>query len=134
MASLREMKGKFNAAYPYGFNREDLKYADLDNDKVILINYTSGTTGFSKGVMLTGNNLAGNVMFGVRSHLHYKGSKCISFLPLAHAYGCAFDLLVPLAVGTHITLLGKIPSPKILLKALKNRYSRCSIKRLCGGR
>ena len=90
--------------------------------------------------MLTGNNLAGNVMFGVRSHLHYKGSKCISFLPLAHAYGCAFDLLVPLAVGTHITLLGKIPSPKILLKALeeirfiKNRYSRCSIKRLCGGR
>ena len=58
-------------------------------------------------------------MFGVRSHLHYKGSKCISFLPLAHAYGCAFDLLVPLAVGTHITLLGKIPSPKILLKALE---------------
>ena len=69
--------------------------------------------------MLTGNNLAGNVMFGIRSHLHYKGSKCISFLPLAHAYGCAFDLLVPLAVGTHITLLGKIPSPKILLKALE---------------
>ena len=97
----------------------DIKYADLDNDKVILINYASGTTGFSKGVMLTGNNLAGNVMFGVRSHLHYKGSKCISFLPLAHAYGCAFDLLVPLAVGTHITLLGKIPSPKILLKALE---------------
>ena len=116
---LREMKRKFKATYPNGFNREDIKYADLDNDKVILINYTSGTTGFSKGVMLTGNNLAGNVMFGVRSHLHYKGSKCISFLPLAHAYGCAFDLLVPLAVGTHITLLGKIPSPKILLKALE---------------
>ena len=84
-----------------------------------MINYTSGTTGFSKGVMLTGNNLGGNVCFGISSKLHFSGSKCLSFLPLAHAYGCAFDLLVPLAVGTHITLLGKIPSPKILLKALE---------------
>lgn len=116
---LRDMKRRFKNTYPNGFSRSDIRYADLGNDKVILINYTSGTTGFSKGVMLTGNNLAGNVMFGVRSHLHYKGSKCISFLPLAHAYGCAFDLLTPLAVGTHITLLGKIPSPKILLKALE---------------
>lgn len=68
--------------------------------------------------MLTHNNLCGNVMFGMRSHLHYRGSRCLSFLPLAHAYGCAFDMLVPLAVGTHITLFGKLPSPKALLKAL----------------
>ena len=109
----------FLKAYPHGFARNDIKYADLENDKVSLINYTSGTTGFSKGVMLTGNNLAGNTCFGIESGLHYRGSKCLSFLPLAHAYGCAFDLLTPLAVGTHITLLGKIPSPKILLKALE---------------
>lgn len=115
---MRDLKRKFRAAYPSGFMPEHVQYAELDNDKVSIINYTSGTTGFSKGVMLTGNNLAGNVMYGVRSHLHYKHSKCLSFLPLAHAYGCAFDLLVPLAVGSHITLLGKIPSPKILLKAL----------------
>lgn len=61
--------------------------AELANDKVILINYTSGTTGFSKGVMLTGNNLGGNVCFGISSKLHFSGSKCLSFLPLAHAYG-----------------------------------------------
>ena len=66
-------EARFKNTYPNGFSRSDIRYADLDNDKVILINYTSGTTGFSKGVMLTGNNLAGNVMFGVRSHLHYKG-------------------------------------------------------------
>lgn len=116
---LGDMDNLFKKAYPNGFTKEDVRFAELSNDKVILINYTSGTTGFSKGVMLTGNNLAGNVCFGISSKLHFSGSKSLSFLPLAHAYGCAFDLLVPLAVGTHITLLGKIPSPKILLKALE---------------
>lgn len=116
---LGDMDKLFKKAYPKGFTRDDVRFAELTNDKVILINYTSGTTGFSKGVMLTGNNLGGNVCFGISSKLHFSGSKCLSFLPLAHAYGCAFDLLVPLAVGTHTTLLGKIPSPKILLKALE---------------
>ena len=116
---LGDMDKLFKKAYPKGFTRDDVRFAELTNDKVILINYTSGTTGFSKGVMLTGNNLGGNVCFGISSKLHFSGSKCLSFLPLAHAHGCAFDLLVPLAVGTHITLLGKIPSPKILLKALE---------------
>ena len=78
----------------------------------MLFNYTSGTTGFSKGVMLTGNNLAGNVTFGIRTGLLKKGEKVLSFLPLAHAYGCAFDFLTATAVGTHVTLLGKTPSPK----------------------
>ena len=116
---LGDMDKLFKKAYPKGFTKNDVRFAELSNDKVILINYTSGTTGFSKGVMLTGNSLGGNVCFGISSRLHFPGSKCLSFLPLAHAYGCAFDLLVPLAVGTHITLLGKIPSPKILLKALE---------------
>ena len=116
---LGDMDKLFKKAYPKGFTRDDVRFAELTNDKVILINYTSGTTGFSKGVMLTGNNLGGNVCFGISSKLHFSGSKCLSFLPLAHAYGCAFDLIVPMAVGTHITLLGKIPSPKILLKALE---------------
>ena len=68
-------------------------------------------------VMLTLGNLGGNVRFGVRSRLHFRGSRALSFLPLAHAYGCAFDMLVPLAVGTHVTILGKLPTPKLLLKA-----------------
>ncbi len=106
-------------AYPDGFTKENIEYTTLSNDKVMLLNYTSGTTGFSKGVMLTGNNLAGNVTFGIRTKLLVKGDRVLSFLPLAHAYGCAFDFLTATAVGTHVTLLGKIPSPKILLKAFE---------------
>lgn len=117
-SSLRGLSRRFKTVYPHGFEKNCVKFTELENDKVLIINYTSGTTGFSKGVMLTGNNLAGNTVFGIKSKLHFKGSRCLSFLPLAHAYGCAFDMLVPLAVGTHITLLGKIPSPKILINAM----------------
>lgn len=108
----------FRKRYPRGFMPEDVRYRYFKPDSVAEINYTSGTTGFSKGVMLTLNNLCGNVVFGIRSHLHYQGSRCLSFLPLAHAYGCAFDMLTPLAVGTHITLFGRLPAPKLLMKAL----------------
>jgi len=110
---------RFKKLYPDGFKAKDIKYNHLDGDSTAIINYTSGTTGFSKGVMLTLDNLRGNVVFGIRSNLHYQGSRVLSFLPLAHAYGCAFDMLVPLAVGTHITLLGKTPTPALLLKAMK---------------
>ncbi len=115
---LSSMKSEFKRRYPHGFNREDVTYRDMPKEAVAEINYTSGTTGFSKGVMLTYNNLCGNVVFGIKSKLHFPGSRCLSFLPLAHAYGAAFDMLVPLATGTHITLFGKLPTPKLLLKAL----------------
>ncbi len=116
---LRNQDKEMHAAYPKGFAREDIQYTTLSNDKVMLLNYTSGTTGFSKGVMLTGNNLAGNVTFGIRTELLKKGEKIPSFLPLAHAYGCAFAFLTATAVGTHVTLLGKTPSPKIIMKAFE---------------
>ncbi len=116
--NMRLLKRRFNRRYPNGFQVTDVKFADRDNSEVYEINYTSGTTGFSKGVMLTGENLAGNVCFGRWSELHYRSSRALAFLPLAHAYGCAFDMLTPLAVGSHITLLCKTPSPRVLLKAL----------------
>ena len=109
----------FLKRYPNGFTIDDIQYPSIDNDSVAVLSYTSGTTGFSKGVMLTVNNLTGNIVFGLRSKLHFKGSRVVSFLPLAHAFGCAFDFLTALAAGTHITLLGKIPSPKILIEAMK---------------
>lgn len=114
----RLLRRRFNKLYPSGIKPSDVVYALRDNTEVVEINYTSGTTGFSKGVMLTGGNLAGNVCFGRDTVLHFKGSRALSFLPLAHAYGCAFDMLTPLAVGSHITILGKIPSPRILIKAM----------------
>lgn len=117
-ALLEQLPAEFEKEYPNGFTAEDIKYERPDNTSLAVINYTSGTTGFSKGVMLTYNNLTGNTVFGMRSKLHFPGSRCLSFLPLAHAYGCAFDMLTPLATGSHITLLGKIPSPKIIVDAM----------------
>jgi len=121
----REILKNYRTKYPRGFSINDIRYADIPNDRVVLLNYTSGTTGHSKGVMLTVNNLTGNVVFAMnacnkQTGLHYfqQGGRTLSFLPLAHAYGCAIDFLTPLAVGGHITLLGRIPSPKILVEAL----------------
>lgn len=114
----RNIRRHFNARYPKGFRVEDIVYPDIPNEALCLLNYTSGTTGFSKGVMLSVNNLTGNVVF-VRQHdIHTRGSRVLSFLPLAHAYGCAIDMLAPLAVGAHVTLLGKMPAPKILIEAM----------------
>jgi len=109
----------FSKAYPHGFTEENVQYADIPNTNLILINYTSGTTGFSKGVMHNGNSLAGNVTFGIRSKLLQRCENVLSFLPLAHAYGCVFDFLTGVAVGAHVTLLGKAPSPKIMFKAFQ---------------
>ncbi len=108
----------FQKRYPEGFAAEDIVYPEIPSDALCLLNYTSGTTGFSKGVMLTVNNLTGNVVFIRDYNIHSRGSRGLSFLPLAHAYGCAVDMLAPLAVGSHITLLGKMPAPKILLEAM----------------
>lgn len=116
--NLKLLRRRFRRRYPAGFDSGCIKYSDRDNSEVAEINYTSGTTGFSKGVMLTGENLVGNVVFGMESELHFRSSRALAFLPLAHAYGCAFDMLTPLAVGSHITLLCKTPSPRVLLKAM----------------
>ncbi len=116
---LRSVDSIMKEKYPKGFSAEDVNYTDLPNDKVVALNYTSGTTGFSKAVMTTGNNLAGNITFVGRNNILNKGEKTLSFLPLAHAYGCAFEFLYALSAGCHTTLLGKTPSPKILLKAFE---------------
>ena len=121
----KEILKNYRSKYPRGFSVNDIKYPEIPNDRVVLLNYTSGTTGYSKGVMLTVNNLTGNVLFAkgavntqTGTQYFQRGGRTLSFLPLAHAYGCAFDFLAPLAVGGHITLLGRIPSPKILLEAM----------------
>ena len=121
---MRDMVKNYRAKYKRGFSADDIKYPDIPNDQ--MLNYTSGTTGYSKGVMLTVNNLTGNVLVAKNArntqtgtHYFVRGGRTLSFLPLAHAYGCAFDFLSPLAVGGHVTLLGKIPSPKILIEAMQ---------------
>lgn len=115
--TLSNLDAEFAQLYPNGYTANDVKYADVDNSEVVCISYTSGTTGFSKGVMLTSNNLAGNVMYGKETKL-VKDAKVLSFLPLAHAYCCAFDFLAVFCEGSHTYYLGKTPAPPILMKAL----------------
>jgi len=107
----------FNEKYSFGFHRDSVRYIDKPNSEIVSINYTSGTTGFSKGVMTPGNALAGNITFGLYTKLIAPGYRIISFLPLAHAYGCAFEFLSATCAGCHIHFIGKTPSPKILLNA-----------------
>jgi long-chain acyl-CoA synthetase len=107
----------FRSKYPHGFHKDHVRYIDKSNAELVSINYTSGTTGFSKGVMTSGNALAGNIVFAIGTGIIQEGYKIISFLPLAHAYGCAFDFLTSTCRGCHVHFIGKIPSPKILLTA-----------------
>ena len=108
---------KFKEKHPEGYWAQDVHFDERSNEAIGSINYTSGTTGFSKGVIMPLNGLAGNVRYGIESGLVYNGSRFVTFLPLAHAYGCAFDFLACIAAGGHTWLVGRTPSPKILLKA-----------------
>ena len=110
---------EFNGRYPQGFSQKYIRYAEVDNSRLVCLNYTSGTTGNSKGVMLSANNLAGNITYAGKLDLLFKGEKDLAFLPMAHAYGCAFDFLYALSVGVHVTLLDVIPTPDNLVQALK---------------
>jgi long-chain acyl-CoA synthetase len=116
---LKSIDDIFRKRYPDGFKKENIKYAEVQNEEVVCLNYTSGTTGFSKGVMITANNFAGNVTYAERLRLLFTGERILAFLPMAHVYGCAFDFLYALSAGVHITLLGAVPSPQNLIKALQ---------------
>ena len=110
----------FNEKYPAGFNIEMIHYPEIPNENIMVLNYTSGTTGFSKGVLITGDNLIGNIIFARLTLPLKRGDNMVSLLPLAHTYGCAFEFLFPLTMGCHVTLLGKTPSPKVLMKAFED--------------
>lgn len=103
---------------PIGFDIDRVKYADVEFDSPVIISYTSGTTGSSKGVILPLRSLSSNVDYAITYRFHIRGSRVLALLPLAHAYGCAFDMLTPLSVGSHVFVLGKMPTPGVLLEAL----------------
>jgi long-chain acyl-CoA synthetase len=99
--------------------RETFKLPEIPNQNLAIISYTSGTTGFIKGVMLNHNSLAANIRFAQRNMPLQSGDKIVSFLPLAHAFGAAFEFLFPFTMGCHITILTKTPSPQIIMKAFQ---------------
>lgn len=109
---------KYSTAYPV-LEQKDIKFSDITNDKLAVISYTSGTTGFSKGVMIPHNSLAANIRYAQNNMPLRPGDPIVSFLPLAHTYGCAFEFLFPFTIGCHITILSKTPSPQIIIQAFK---------------
>ena len=113
------LETNFKAKHPHGIEAEDI-YFSADPELLSLINYTSGSTGSPKGVMLNGRSLSNNVEIGMKILPVDPGQRLVSMLPLAHMFGQVCELLYPLCAGTHIYFLTKSPTPSILLKALKD--------------
>lgn len=115
--AVKSAESDYLQSYNNYLTPENFKIEDVKNEDLATIVYTSGTTGFSKGVMLLHNSLSANVRFA-QNHMPLKaGDKIVSFMPLAHLYGCSFEFLFPLSLGCHITFLSKTPSPKVIVKA-----------------
>ncbi len=107
----------FAERFPNGFGPDDVAYPSDNFDDLSTINYTSGSTGSPKGVMLTYRNFSANIDFAQRYIPTSDKCKMVSMLPMAHMYGLAFEFLYPLVNGTGIYWLGKTPTPSALLKA-----------------
>lgn len=112
---LNELFGK---KYPERFTPEDVIYPAHKAEELALINYTSGSMGFSKGVMITYGNLWSNLQFCVDGIPFINpGDGMVCMLPLAHMYGLMVELLLPLAKGAHVYFLTRVPSPRVILEA-----------------
>lgn len=111
---LNEMFGK---KYPRNFRREHVSYRRDNPEELAVINYTSGTTSFSKGVMLAYRTLWSNTRFAFEVLTLKPGDKVVSMLPMAHMYGLAFEFIYEMCCGCHIYFLTRIPSPKIIFQA-----------------
>lgn len=109
----------YDEIYPGGITVQNFSFDEISNEEVGVLNYTSGTTGFSKGVVLPLNSLAANIRFAHRNMPLNPGDNIVSFLPLAHTYGCAFEFLWPFTIGCHIHFLTRTPSPKIIIQAFQ---------------
>lgn len=106
-------------AYPGGFGPADIRYHEDKPDDLAMINYTSGTSGFSKGVMIPYRALMCNIKFaGTTAEPQMTcESNMVAMLPSAHMYGMMFEFLFEMTIGAHVHFLTRVPSPKIILKA-----------------
>lgn len=111
---LNELFGK---KFPRNFRREHVSYRRDNPEELAVINYTSGTTSFSKGVMLPYRSLWANTQFAFDVLTLKPGDRIVSMLPMAHMYGLAFEFLYEVACGCHVFFLTRMPSPKIIFQA-----------------
>jgi long-chain acyl-CoA synthetase len=118
----------FGKKYPKDFGPENVTYFVENPEELALINYTSGTTGFSKGVMLPYKCLHNNMVFAYDVLYELKaGDTVVSMLPTAHMYGFSFEFLYEIITGCHIQFLTKMPTPKIILQAFAELKPRLII-------
>ena len=111
---LNELFGK---KFPKNFRKEHINYYKDSPDELLVLNYTSGTTSFSKGVMIPARALWSNMMFAFSALTMKKGDRLVSMLPMAHMYGLAFEFLYQFCAGVQVFFLTRMPSPKIILQA-----------------
>ncbi|MFP4663944.1 MAG: AMP-binding protein [Bacteroidales bacterium] len=104
--------------------KDDFSLEHIPNDQLAAILYTSGTSGRPKGVMLEHNSLAANIRYAQANMPLTGGDRIVSFLPMAHSYGCAFEFLFPFTLGCTITFLGKLPAPNVVVKAFQEIQPR----------
>ena len=113
---LNELFGKY---YPMEFSPASINYYEDSADELAIINYTSGTSGFSKGVMIPYRAVRSNIEFGAKVLPQINNtSRVVSMLPTAHMYGLMFEVLYELTCGCHVFFLSRLPSPKIIMQAL----------------
>ncbi|MCC5914590.1 MAG: AMP-binding protein [Balneolaceae bacterium] len=99
-------------------SREEFAFPKRNEEDLFILSYTSGSMGFSKGVMLPLRSIESNIIYA-REHMPLKaGDRIVSILPMAHIFGLTFEFLFPVSLGCHITFLTRVPTPQILLKAL----------------
>ncbi len=112
---------EFRRQYPCGLRPEQINYYEDKPDELAIINYTSGTSGFSKGVMIPYRALACNLNFAanVAEPQMNSDSKVVSMLPLAHMYGLMFEFLFEMSIGAHVYFLTKTPSPRVIMDAFR---------------
>jgi len=111
---LNELFGK---KFPKNFRKEHIDYYKDSPDEMLVLNYTSGTTSFSKGVMIPARALWSNMMFASHALSMKPGDRLVSMLPMAHMYGLAFEFLYQFVSGCQVFFLTRMPSPKIILQA-----------------
>lgn len=121
---IEEAKNEYLNNFDNKLTAKNIHFENISNKDLAVIVYTSGTTGFSKGVMLPHNSLVANIVYAQEHMPLEQGDTIVSFLPIAHVFGCVFEFLFPFCCGCHITFLGKTPSPKIILKAFGEIHPR----------
>src|SRR5574344_1343968 len=111
------LNAMFGQKYPKNFRREHVAYHQDQPDELAVLNYTSGTTSYSKGVMIPYRALWSNSKFAFDVLQLKPGNKLVSMLPMAHMYGLSFEFIYEFCVGCHIYFLTRMPSPKIIFQA-----------------